>query len=229
MKNLTTTLSTSKEVDAELIGRVVGILEQARSEVTRSVNSQMVLAYWLIGREIVGALQAGKGRAGYGQRLLVDLAASLTLRYGRGYSQTNLRYFRLFFQAFADRQPIHHLPSDELPKSLPAQAIPAEPFAGFSDRLSWTHYRTLCRVEQRDERQFYEIEAHKGGWSVETLERQMHSFLFARLLKSRNKAGVLALANAGQEIAAPIDAIKHPYVLDYSNTSTSIWCFTTTC
>jgi predicted nuclease of restriction endonuclease-like (RecB) superfamily len=69
-------------------------------------------------------------------------------------------------------------------------------------------------VEHRSERQFYEVEAHKAGCSVERLERQMRSFLFARLLKSRDKAGVLALANAGHEIAAPIHAVKHPYVLD---------------
>jgi predicted nuclease of restriction endonuclease-like (RecB) superfamily len=86
---------------------------------------------------------------------------------------------------------------------------------GFSARLSWSHYRALLGVDNQAERQFYEIEAERDGWSVPHLERQIHSFLFARLLKSRDKAGVLALARKGMEIAHPIDAIKNPYVLDF--------------
>jgi predicted nuclease of restriction endonuclease-like (RecB) superfamily len=156
--------------------------------------------------------------------VLSALADQLTERYGRGYSETYLRYFRRFYQAYADRQPsIQHSDSAESPSldtagadaDLHAALDPASAWAGFSDRLTWSHYRALCRVEHRAERLFYEMEAHKAGWSLETLERQMHSFLFARLLKSRDKAGVLALANAGQELKAPIDAIKHPYVLDF--------------
>ena len=209
-----------------LMARVVTILEEARSGVARAVNSQMVMAYWLIGREIVLALQGGEDRAGYGQRVLAALAAELTQRYGRGYSETYLRYFRRFYQAYADRQPsIQHSGSAELTRldtphvtaDLQTALDPAAAWTGFSDRLSWSHYRTLCRVEHRAERLFYEMEAHAAGWSVETLERQMHSFLFARLLKSRDKAGVLALASAGQTVEAPIDAIKHPYVLDFLN------------
>jgi predicted nuclease of restriction endonuclease-like (RecB) superfamily len=73
------------------------------------------------------------------------------------------------------------------------------------------------RVENRVERLFYEIEANQAGWDVETLERQIHTFLFARLLKSRNKEGVMALIKAGQELAQPIDTIKNPYVLDFLN------------
>jgi predicted nuclease of restriction endonuclease-like (RecB) superfamily len=86
---------------------------------------------------------------------------------------------------------------------------------GFSPNLSWSHYRTLSQVESRAERQFYEIEAEKANWSVRDLERQIHSLLFARLLKSRDKAGVLALAAQGQTVNQPIDVIKQPYVLDF--------------
>lgn len=97
-----------------LMDRVVSILEQARANVARSVNSNMVIAYWLVGREIVVALQGGEERAEYGERLLADLSEELTKRYIRGFSVTNLRYFRLFYQVFSDRAPeIHHLISDE--------------------------------------------------------------------------------------------------------------------
>ena len=95
--------------------RVVSILEQARANVARSVNSNMVIAYWLVGREVVVALQGGEDRAEYGERLLGELSEQLTKRFGRGFSVTNLRYFRLFYQAFSDRRPeIHHSTSDEL-------------------------------------------------------------------------------------------------------------------
>ena len=86
---------------------------------------------------------------------------------------------------------------------------------GFSPALSWSHYRALSKIENKNERLFYEIESEKEGWSVPVLERQIHSFLFARLLKSRDKDGVLKLAAEGQSIGKPVDTIKDPYVLDF--------------
>jgi predicted nuclease of restriction endonuclease-like (RecB) superfamily len=81
--------------------------------------------------------------------------------------------------------------------------------------LSWSHYRTLTKVDHTSARRFYEIEAEREGWSVPQLERQIHTQLFARLLKSRDKAGVMDLAVRGQVLERPVDAIKHPYVLDF--------------
>ncbi len=208
----------------DLASRVASILDQARANVARAVNSNMVLAYWLIGREIVQALQGGEPRADYGRQLLSELSHQLGQRYGRGFSVTNLKYFRLFYQAYADRTPeIRHTTCDELPRwddsevldDLSAALERTGGLRGFSSTLSWSHYRTLSRVENTAERFFYEIEAEKGSWSLPELERQIHSFLFARLLKSRNKAGVLQLAREGQVVSAPEDVIKHPYVLDF--------------
>ena len=102
-------------VAPELLERIVTILEGARGRVVRAVNSEMVLAYWHIGREIVEHLQAGAKRAEYGEQLLDSLSKSLGARFGRGFSVTNLKYFRLFYQAFADREPkIRHGTRDEL-------------------------------------------------------------------------------------------------------------------
>ncbi len=86
-----------------LFGRIVSILEQARGNVVRAVNTNMVLAYWLIGREIVQELQGGEERAEYGKRLVEDLSARLTQRYGKGFSPTTLQYFRKFYLAYAER------------------------------------------------------------------------------------------------------------------------------
>jgi hypothetical protein len=141
-----------------LMDRVVSILEQARDNVARSVNSNMVLAYWLIGREMVVALQGGEERAEYGERLLGELSEQLTKRYGRGFSVTNLRYFRLFYQAFNDRAPeIHHATSDEL-GALTQEAVlddltmaleKTEQRKGFSPNLSWTHYQRSAKSTDR--------------------------------------------------------------------------------
>ncbi|HQU07322.1 MAG TPA: PDDEXK nuclease domain-containing protein [Ferrovaceae bacterium] len=210
--------------EGDLMTRVVAILDQARANVVRAVNSNMVIAYWLIGREIVQELQRGEQRAEYGRQLLSELSASLTQRYGRGFSATNLKYFRLFFHAYAERQPeIRHDSRDELPAL--DQAVVLDDLAsavdktdrprGFSPRLSWTHYRTLSTVEQRAERLFYEIEAERCGWSQPELERQIYSHLFVRLLKSRDKTGVMQMAHEGQRVERPMDIIKHPYVLDF--------------
>lgn len=212
------------DVTEPLFGRVAEILESARANVVRHVNSQMVLAYWLIGREIVQALQGGEERADYGQALLSGLSQALTQRYGKGFSVSNLRYFRLFYQAYANRRPeIRHEARDELGTGNQSQVLADlnlalaehDKLQGFSPRLSWTHYRTLLRIEQRAERLFYEVEAERNGWSQPELERQIHSHLYLRLLKSRDKEGVLALVSQGQLVEQPVDVIKHPYVLDF--------------
>jgi predicted nuclease of restriction endonuclease-like (RecB) superfamily len=215
---------------AGLFDRVAAILERARAGVVRSLNSEMVLAYWHIGREIVHLLQGGDDRAEYGRGLIDELSTRLTKRYGKGFSTTSLRYFRTFYQVYADRAPeirhmgggefgaaqIHHTTGGVL-EDLSLAVEKVEPISGFSALLGWSHYRSLMKVASRPERLFYEIEAEKEGWSVATLERQIHSLLFARLLKSRDKAGVMELATRGQVLENPVDSIRDPYVLDFLN------------
>ncbi|HEX7839187.1 MAG TPA: DUF1016 N-terminal domain-containing protein [Kofleriaceae bacterium] len=136
---------------APLVERVIAILEEARSQVVRTVNSTMVLAYWHIGREIVEFVQRGAKRAEYGEQGLEELSTHLQARMGRGYSVSNLRYFRIFYLRYSDRRPeIHHAARDEsagrgarLRKRHEARDEWAAPVPqGFSSRLSWTHYRT---------------------------------------------------------------------------------------
>ena len=94
----------------DLFDRVVSILEQARANVVRSVNNNMVIAYWLIGREIVQEMQGGDERAEYGKQVIEQLSAKLTRKYGRGFSTTNLRYFRAFYTVYSGRVPeIRHI------------------------------------------------------------------------------------------------------------------------
>jgi predicted nuclease of restriction endonuclease-like (RecB) superfamily len=213
----------------DLFRRIVSILEHARARVVRAVNSEMVLAYWHIGREIVEHLQRGAIRADYGDQLLESVSGQLSRRFGRGFSATNLKYFRLFYLAFTDREPrIRHKACDvsdatcrirhkagDVSADLVNAVKPQANLEGFSDCLSWSHYRTLIKVAPVAARRFYEIEAEREGWSVPHLERQIHTHLFARLLRSRNKAGVMDLATRGQVIERPADVLRNPYVLDF--------------
>ncbi|MBF0365337.1 MAG: DUF1016 family protein [Oligoflexia bacterium] len=221
-------LTVSPKRSSVLFERVVEILESARSSVVRAVNNNMVIAYWLIGREIVQALQQGEERAEYGKKVIEELSTKLTKKYGKGFSTSNLWYFRQFYQVYSDRKPeILHRPCGELKdnkklhkghgvldsmlQSVTKKSAPK----GFSSLLSWSHYRALSKVEHKNERLFYEIETEKELWSVPQLERQINSFLFARLLKSKNKNGAMKLANEGNVVKTPIDTIKEPYVLDF--------------
>ena len=218
-----------------LFDRVVTILERARANVVRSVNSQMVIAYWLMGQEIVKEEQQGEKRAGYGKRLIEELSVGLTDRYGKGFSTTNLGYFRQFYLTFQNRVPeIRHPLGGELPEPEKSHPVGGDlpvrdhqagnaSFQGFHPDLSWSHYRALMRVENENARFFYEIEAAKNGWTKRQLERQIHSFYYERLLKSRDKAGMRKLANQGEPAEQPVDVIKDPYVLEFLDLPESPW------
>jgi hypothetical protein len=101
----------------DVFGRIASILEAARGQVVRTVNAATVTAYWHIGRELVEALQQGEQRAAYGQALIARLAQGLTERFGKGYSVTNLSYFRQFYLAYPNR--IHHPSGGESAGSTP--------------------------------------------------------------------------------------------------------------
>ncbi|MBF0362758.1 MAG: DUF1016 family protein [Oligoflexia bacterium] len=221
-------LVPAKKHTGELFDRIVEIVESARSGVVRAVNNHMVISYWLIGREIVHVIQQGEERAEYGKKVIEDISQKLSKKYGKGFSTSNLWYFRQFYQVYSDRRPeiLHKACGessnikklhkgrgvlDDMLKSVTKRCAPK----GFSPLLSWSHYRALSKVEHKNERLFYEIEAEKERWSVPQLERQINSFLFARLLKSKNKNGVMKLAKEGNVVKSPADAIKEPYVLDF--------------
>ena len=139
-----------------------------------------------------------------------------------------MRYFRTFYLSYTNRIPeIRHIGCGEFSdqekrhtqsgvlENMSLAVEKAECEHGFSPELGWSHYRVLMGVDNRNERLFYEIEAEKEGWEVEHLKRQIHTFLFARLLKSKSKAGVMELTREGQVIKTPKDTIKNPYILDF--------------
>ena len=216
--------------DLGLLSAVRQIWEGARTQVARTVNSALVQANWLIGQQIVEAQQAGKDRAGYGEALLATLSRALHAEYGGGFSVSGLQYMRAFYLAYPELLPNQHALRGELTSS----PEPTETPIGHAVRgelvpvmnwkpgvlhpsLSWIHYRALLKVDRREARDFYEIEAVRNGWSGRALERQIDSLLFFRLAKSRDKAGLLALASEGMRVERAVDAIRDPYVLEFLN------------
>ncbi|MBI4509685.1 MAG: DUF1016 domain-containing protein [Deltaproteobacteria bacterium] len=209
----------------------------ARGHVARSVNTAMVQAYWLIGREIVEVEQHGEKRAGYGDEVIDRLARRLAERLGQGFGARTLRRIRQFYitypegsalppelggpskrTAVVSKSKTGRIRTAALTKS--SQLAPA----AFPPHLGWTHYLVLLRVSNQTARAFYEIEAVREGWSSRELERQVASLLFERLAKSRDKEKVLALARKGHQVEAAADVLKYPFVLEFLGLSErSVW------
>lgn len=178
------------ELTLPLYDQIRRVLLEAQSSVSRAVNMAMVHAYFEIGRLIVEDEQHGKARAEYGEETLKMLSERLAAEFGRGFSMRNLRNMRTFYLTFRNRQTL-------------------------SARLSWSHYTLLMRLDDEQARDFYIKEAESENWSVRELDRQINSLLFERLALSRDRVQIKALAEQGQILESPRDAIKDPYILEF--------------
>lgn len=191
----------------DLFERVASIVEQARTSVLRSINSKMVLAYWLLGREIVEELQGGKRTASYGRQFLGTLSEQLTTRFGEGFSVANLQNYRSFFLAYPVPFSIQYPAGSksasagttrriEYPSGSELPGFPAHASAdmllgqGFSAELPWSDYRALFRVKDANARHFYETEAIESAWNKSQLEREIGSSHYRGILAHRGKAGL---------------------------------------
>ena len=183
------------------------LLDNARKQAKTAVNTAMVYTYYEIGRRIVEEEQHGENRAAYGQQILQGLSDHLTKAFGKGYSVGNLKNIRQFYMVFSNDQ-IGETVFSQF-SNLPAVST------GRKFYLSWSHYLKLMRIKNVDERHFYEIEAAKNDWSLSELKRQYDSSLYERLALSGNKEKVLQLAQKGQVVETPADAVKDPYVLEF--------------
>ncbi len=171
--------------------KISEVLKQARSSAWQAVNSAMITAYWEIGKVIVEKEQEGKDRGQYGENLIKNLSARLSKEFGKGFDRSNLYHMRNFYLTYPN-----------------VDAVRRE--------LSWTHYRLLLQIEKPEARAFYEKEAINSRWSTRELNRQISSLLFERIALSKDKEGVLALAQKGHEIQTPADLVKDPYVLEFT-------------
>ena len=186
-------MSNELMVPQDMIVQIRDIMNNARYNVARQVNNEQLLAYWNIGRVIVEHEQDNKERAEYGKQTLKQLSKVLTKEFGKGFSRSNLQNMRAFYISYPNYQTL-------------------------SGKLSWSHYCELLIISDPDRRSFYEKECERSGWSVREMKRQISTSLFERLLLSDGKANkekVYELATKGQELAAPEDIVKDPYVFEF--------------
>jgi predicted nuclease of restriction endonuclease-like (RecB) superfamily len=194
----------------DLFQKIAGLLQAARQNVVRAINQTMVYTYFEIGRMIVEDEQQGKERAEYGKQVLKELSAKLTAEFGKGFSVQNLENMRKFYLLYVleanSQSPVRISEKSQSPIRISEKGNAV---------LSWTHYLVLIRIENKDERSFYEIETLNNNWSVRELKRQLNSALYERLALSRDKHGIKQLAEKGQLIEKPTDILKDPYILEF--------------
>ena len=174
----------------KMISDIELLVNASKNELATSINKVMTVTYWSIGKYIVEFEQNGNAKAEYGKNLLSTISKELTLRLGKGYSRPNLNNMRKFYLKYSNCQTV-------------------------SEKLSWSHICELIKIDDELERNFYEKECVVENWNVRTLRRQMDSALFLRLASSRDKEGILKLAQNGIECQSPEDIVKSTYTLEF--------------
>ncbi|NCQ58963.1 MAG: DUF1016 domain-containing protein [Flavobacteriales bacterium] len=194
----------NKPSNIKFYSQIVELLQSARNNVVRVVNQTMVLTYFEIGRMLVEEEQEGKERADYGKQILKELSKVLTKEFGKGFSVDNLENMRRFYLVYGKSETLSRISENDISETS---------FRNFD--LSWSHYLKLIRIDDTNERKFYEIEAYKNNWSIRELQRQFDSALYTRLVLSRDKEKVKELSEKGLVLEKPKDAIKDPYILEF--------------
>lgn len=175
-----------------LLAELAELIRQARQQAVRAVDAIQVQTCWEVGRHIVEFEQAGQARAAYGKNLLTTLAKGLTAEFGKGFDATNLRHMRAFFLAFPIRDALRR-------------------------ELSWTHYRTLLKLDSDSARQWYMNEAATQNWSTRALERQIGTLYYERLLASQDRAAVEQEAASKLQALgkSPREFVRDPVLLEF--------------
>jgi predicted nuclease of restriction endonuclease-like (RecB) superfamily len=173
-----------------LVDAIFSAILEGRQKAVTQINTTLLETNWNIGLHIVEFEQHGAERAEYGSQLLLTLSKDLTIKYGKGFSRSNLFQCRQFYLRFPKIQTL-------------------------SGKLSWSHYCEILKADNDLEISFYIKQSETENWSVRELKRQMKSMLFHRLVLSTDKTKVLELAEKGQIINTPLDIVKDPYVLEF--------------
>lgn len=212
--------------DNMLVNDLRSIVSKARSKAFAAVNYSLVERNWRIGQRIVEEEQNGASRAEYGKHVIEVASAALTKEFGKGFSETNIMNFKKFYLKFKEltipqtlseefKKQKHQTLSDE--SSLLPQKGQTQP-AQFELRLlPWSHYERLIRVEDKKAREWYAKEAFNEGWSYRTLNRNINTLYYERLLMSTKKQPVVDemqdKTKAYQQ--AKLEYIKSPVVLEF--------------
>ena len=188
------------EISNNYINEIKKILKNARQKAYTAVNSAMVEAYWEIGRRIVEEEQRGKERAEYGKEILQNLSKELTEEFGKGYSYRTLREIRQFYLMFSD----------------------FEKWRTVSAKLTWSHFQKVLRVSNEKARIFYLTEAAENMWSVRTLDRNISTLYYNRIVASIDKKTVEDEMKEKIKSLQTEEFIKNPVVLEFLDLPTNM-------
>ena len=187
-------------VSNNYINEVKEILKNARQKAYNTINSVMVEAYWKIGRRIVEEEQSGRERAEYGKEILQNLSKELTEEFGKGYSYRTLREIRQFYLMFSD----------------------FEKWRTVSAKLTWSHFQKVLRVSNEKARIFYLTEAAESMWSVRTLDRNISTLYYNRIIASIDKKNVENEMKEKTKKLQVEEFIKNPVVLEFLDLPTNM-------
>ena len=187
-------------VSNNYINEVKEILKNARQKAYTAVNSAMVEAYWKIGRRIVEEEQSGRERAEYGKEILQNLSKELTEEFGKGYSYRTLREIRQFYLMFSD----------------------FEKWRTVSAKLTWSHFQKVLRISDKKARIFYLTEAAENMWSVRTLDRNISTLYYDRIVASIDKKTVEDEMKDKTKKLQAEEFIKNPVVLEFLDLPTNM-------
>jgi predicted nuclease of restriction endonuclease-like (RecB) superfamily len=199
---------------------VASVIEQARSFAGRTADLTMCAAYYEIGRRIVESEQDGNVRAQYGRGLIKQLSAYLKARFGKGFSESTLKYARQFYTIYSVSIRQTNFGESGKQQTLSAElALPRKSQTMFGElnpfRLSWSHYLFLMRIKNDDARRFYEIESINEQWTLDRLKAEYNGSLYERLALSRDKDEIMRLSREGQTMEKARDILKSPLVLEF--------------
>jgi predicted nuclease of restriction endonuclease-like (RecB) superfamily len=223
------------------IAEIKEILAQARQKSYAAVNTAMVEAYWLVGKRIVGEEQQGEDRAAYGKEILKTLSTELNAGFGKGFSLTNLQNFRKFYLTFGFwgiEQTASAIFTNQIEQTVSVKSVAEmekEKSKSKVDesknliwrtafaKLTWSHFERIIRVENEAARNYYLTEAAKQNWSVRTLDRNISTLYYHRLISSQKNELIENEMNekSAEENQNPDDFIKNPTVLEFLKLPTS--------
>lgn len=212
--------------DNMLVNDLRSIVSKARSKAFAAVNYSLVERNWRIGQRIVEQEQNGASRAEYGKHVIEVASAALTEEFGKGFSYTNIANYKRFYLTFSDLQILQTLSEEfnnPIQQTLPAKSsVPYKEDKAKSAQselrlLPWSHYERLIRVEDKKAREWYAKEAFEQGWSFRTLNRNINTLYYERLLMSTKKQPVVDemqdKTKAYQQ--DKLEYIKSPVVLEF--------------
>lgn len=181
---------TDKIIPDTLLGDIKKIILDARSNAIKSVDHCRVVMYWNIGRRIFEEEQRGKDRADYGAFLIPKIAESIEPEFGSGFGRRQLERARRFYRIYP------------IASTLRTQ-------------LNWSQYKLLISIDDKDKREYYELESLNNGWTGRELERQIHSQLFERLLLSNDREALMSMARRTHIPQQAKEVVKDPMFLEF--------------